>query len=429
MNKLIYIIVAVAVLLTPFSDSPLRNTFLGFLGSSISFIPIVLSIFLIFLQFLFNKKRLNNYLLFGFAWIILISVYGLIIYGNKFWNINLLDKGFRLIILFLLFLAPLVFSLNKKIIRFGFIYGFMILILGLFWIDVFNNQYFLHSLPNGNMRPRSFTLESSNLSIVLLSFSTVLIDQINKIKYKIVFGIATLLILIYSNSKGGLAILIGGFVTLFLFQIFHTLIRKKFSKLLIYLSPILFVFCIGLIFLTQRVVDELTSDINNYSSTATRSVLTLSSILVAIQHPLGVGMTGFLPALVNNIPSSINFLNKYSPTQLNFSEVNTYVDDRSDQNISTKSFLLDGLVYFGLPFPIFYLYGSILLLNKLFKKRLWVLFIGSASLILGLITFSSGLGLYIISFAINRAISRASNRNLKPHVVKVNLPHGLELTQ
>ncbi len=430
MNKLSYNLTALAILLTPFSDFPLRNTFLGFLGSSVSFIPLFLLIILHILRFSFNKKSLKWYFMPLFIFSTLDFLYGLIIYGLNFWNINLLDKGFRLSILILLFLIPLELRLDDKIIDFAFFSGLFILIGGVFWIDFLNHQNFLHASINANMRPRSFTLESSNFSIVLIALSTVVIDKVKKFTLKTSLIILSISVLIYSGSKGGLGVLVQGFVLLFLFQSFYFLTRNRLSKIIIYLSPILLLTCFGLISLTQRVLDSLARDVLEYSSTATRATLTLSTLYTVIQNPLGVGTTGFLPALVQNITPSIDLLKRYSPFQLNFDEVQSYVGNQSDQNISTKSFFLDGALYFGLPFIITYFYLSIFILNKLFKMRLWVLFVGSASLLLGLITFSGGLGLYAISFAIGWAIYRTKNINSEKQMTEEILTYkGLGLTK
>jgi len=401
------VLIGLALLLTPFSDFPIQNTPLGFLGASPSFIPLALLICIFAVGFLFNKNFLPISVLLAILWTGVVGAYGLLVYGTNFLDENLLDKGIRLTVLLLLFLLPFVLTYERKVLRYAGLGAMSILLGGVIWIDMLGDTMFLHGSPNSNMRPRSFTLESSHLSMVVIALTTLTISTLARPIFQIVVGLAGFAVLVYSGSKGGLAVLIAGCALLVIFYFFYALFSGRLSRWIRYTVPLFLLGGFALGYLSHRVVDSLANDLEQYTSSATRVTLGLSSLWVLSQHPLGVGTTGYLPALVENIPIAIRTLEVYSPIKLNFDEIQGYITAQSDKEISTKSFFFDGIIYFGLPFALTFVVATFWLLKSLFSRREWVLFVGSASLILGLMVFSGGLGLYAISFALAWAKARA----------------------
>lgn len=397
-----------AFIALPFTDSPLSTTPLGFLGASPSFIPLGLLICLYSLGFMLNRLCLPLTVLLAVLWAGAIGVYGLWVYGSSAVGENLVDKGLRLAVLLALFFMPFALMLRHRAMRYGSLGALLILLGGVVWVDVLGNTMFLHGSPNGNMRPRGFTLESSHLSMIVIALTTLSISTLRRPVLQLAVGAIGLAVLVYSGSKGGVAVLIAGCALLAVFYLTYAFFFGRISRWIGYMLPFVAIAGFGLSALSQQVVEGIVGDLEQFTSSATRVTLVFSSLRVVSQHPLGVGTTGYLPALVENIPPAIRTLEVYSPIKLNFEEVEAYTASQSDQDISTKSFFFDGLIYFGIPFGLAFTVGSLWLLMNLFRRREWVLFVGSAALILGLVVFSGGLGLYAISFALAWAKTRAT---------------------
>jgi hypothetical protein len=410
-------LILAAIALTPFSDFPLQETALGFLGASPSFIPLGLLLSGMLVGAIFKTIRLT--VVIAILWVALVSIYGLLYFGFQYGNENLLDKGVRLIVLLALFLSPFALNLDKKVVQMGSTMALMALFIGLFWVDVLGNSMFLHSTPNENMRPRSFTLESSHFAMTLIALLTLSLSTLDNRYLKLLLSMLGLGALLYSGSKGGVAILVVSLAILIGFHVFRLVsVNAKFKIKRIPAALIgIAAISIGLMFLFGRVVDGLLLDMDYYTSTATRVTLVLSSLYVFYQHPLGVGTTGYLPALIHGISSSIETLSTQFATSLNFSEVEGYVGAESDKYISTKVFFFDGLIWFGLPFVLLYLLFSFWLLVGLFKKGDAVLFIGTSALLIGLATFSGGLGLYAVTFALSWARTQVCGLKTTPFAV------------
>lgn len=415
MKRIMSFFIATTIALSPLSDTPLQLTALGFLGASVAFIPLLVAVLLALLFFLTMRRSVSVWLVPIAVWMILVSLYGLGVFDDRFAGETILSKGVRLFVLFGLFIAPIFLPLNHPWVKTGFFLGFFVALLGIIWGDVLAYDTWFHANPNINMRPRGFALESSHLSMVVLALGTVIVSLARQPMVKLGLGTLTISVLVYSGSKGGLAVLLAACVVLALFYSIKTIVYGRLAKTFIYALLFLPIITLGFVKSSQGLAQTLLAEAQSFTSSATRVTLVTSSLSVATQHPLGVGFTGYLPALVGTIPGSVKRIQQLSPLPLNFDEVRGYTTARTDQNISTKSFFFDGLIYFGFPFALVYFYTSSWLLWKLLLRREWTLFIGTAALLLGLIIFSGGLGLYTISFALGWA--RMTVKTPLPRVV------------
>lgn len=390
------VLIFLALVLSPLSDFPLQESPLGFLGASPSFLFISLAVIIHLL-----RKGISRLWMVFFLWLTIMSVYGIAVYGFHYRE-NLVDKGVRLTILLALFLAPFLLFHRSEILRYGSIGAFLILIFGILWNDLLGKEMFLHGNPNENMRPRGFALESSHLVMTTIALTAILASTISHHTLRIFVFFAGLLLVFFTESKGGILVIFFSTLLWYLFLLLSFMRRKVINVKQVFLLSVLLVL---LVLPTSRLKDALLLDIQDYTSLATRTTLFFSSLLNLASHPLGVGTTGYLPALVENIPVALEVVSEAGLT--NLEEVTGYYYSDNDKNISSKSFFFDGVVLMGLPFVIIYTWFSLLLLKRLSAQGDWILFICTSSLILGLVFFSSGLGLYAVSFALAWAWQRS----------------------
>ncbi|MCC5464130.1 hypothetical protein [Pelosinus baikalensis] len=389
MKEIKLLCVFLFILLVPFQDTSLQQYF-GFLGASPSFFPISVLIFLSIIEGLINYRniKIKKVNLVIFLYVVLISSFYLIIFGTESHGENLIIKAFKIAILTVLFLYPIFYiNYDHKWVRISIKIAFLISVIGVILNDYIDTSLMFHYHENLNMRPRGFSLESSWLSSVIVTLG-LLVSSYSKSKIrKIIYIFIMLSGLAYSASKGGIiAMLLAGFCISF-FYLRGFWLKVTFTLMMIIASVYLYGF-LDIIFLV---------DINEYTSTATRSGLAITSLFMILSNPFGVGFTGFLPAINVYIPQAIEFIQYNLNISLNFSELSSYVAVDSAQNISAKSFLLEYSCYFGLPFLIIFLRFHNLLIEKMKGSNNMYILMALIYTLIGLSTYLGGVGLYNVS--------------------------------
>ena len=276
------------------------------------------------------------------------------------------------------------------------IMAYLLTCIGVLVIDVFGNEMFIHHTVNLQRRPRGFSLESSQLSLSLLSLGSLAIHVAKKKYVRFTFIAFLIILLLFSGSKGG--IVIGGYVVgLVSWWRSKTLSRENSSLKLIIQFLLVGILVGGWYIFSSGITQMYSSDLREYTSIATRSTLFITVILVMFRYPLGVGFSGYLPAIVNTIPDAIRYLANNLPIPLNFEEVQGYVWALSDQNITTKVFLGDGVVWFGIPFVYIFIKFAFKIIMGLRETRNWFLLFGAVAVFLALSTYAIGIGVYSVS--------------------------------
>jgi hypothetical protein len=386
------------ILLIPFQDSALQGTTLGFLGATPAFLPLIIIIAIVIIEtFIKRKLKINNRQLlistFIGCYVLLITSIYLLVFGIQSHGTNLVIKSINLLILTILFLFP-IFCIDYKntySLRLCIFIAFFITVSGVFFFDVLNlgsDNSIVHYHINSNMRPRGFTLESSWLSAMIITLSLLSAHFSNTNSKKMFFITIMLATLLFSGSKGGIIIL----MTLFyLMLLFHSRFNFLIKLLILILGSVI----LYLVF--DFFSDIFVMQITEYTSIVTRLGLAITSIIILAHNPLGVGFSGFLPAIDKFAPIAINYLNQIINLDLNFNEINSYVGASVAADISTKTFLLDYSIFFGVPFLICFFIFNYKLLVKLKEQKKICLFMAVAYCCIALCTYINGLGFYNIS--------------------------------
>lgn len=338
------------IILIPFQDSGLQGLPIAFLGGSPSFIPGALLILLVFTEWLVGRTgyRFNRSLIYIIGYIVVVNALYLILFGTESHGTNLIVKSFNLTVLTGLLILPIFFFPYDsprlgKYIKTAFIISLAGVLLGdLLKLDFFVNSPFLHFNENLSMRPRGFALESSTLSAQISTLGILAIYFTKRIVTKMAILSVTVTMLIYSTSRGGLAVALIAGIAMALIGGLSGWKRVGFA------AGIILAVVLSLNFF-QR---SFAKDLAVLTSTATRSGMMLSAINAVAHNPLGVGYAGFLPAVDRYTPGAIDFLDRWSGENLNFTELESYIKAGTDDKITAKTFLFDNLFYFGVSFLV-----------------------------------------------------------------------------
>ncbi|MCX6830196.1 MAG: hypothetical protein NT002_13100 [candidate division Zixibacteria bacterium] len=385
------------IALIPFQDTSLQNLPIGFLGAAPSFIPISLLLLIIFVEWMTNGQglQLSRSLVYIVGYIFIITVVYLVLFGTRSHGTSLIFKSFNLSILTGLMVLP-IFFLDYDSHRLPqYIYAaFLIAVAGVVLIDLLGweslgSGSFFHFHENRNMRPRGFSLESSTLSATIITLGLLSAHYARTWMAKAIFLLGVLLITFYSDSKGGMIIIL---LTAAIVSLSAAGMKTRFKILFIGIIIIAAFFSITM--LETRLV----SDIDLYTSTSTRTGLMATSVVTMFYNPLGVGFSGFLPAINKYAPLAVDYLSRAAGGTFNFTELLSYVGADSDINISTKTFFFDNLLYFGLPFLVIFILFHRKLLVFLRKDNSLYLYAAVLFSLVALTTYVGGVGIY--SFAL-----------------------------
>lgn len=397
------------IVLIPFGDSSLQNSPLGFLGASLGFIPLILSVFLIFINILLKKRFIaNKYIIFSIGYIILVTAINFLFLQIESHGVNIVSKSINMFVLTVFFMIPLLILdyRDKNTIRNALMFSYLLVLLGLLLVDIlnisfFNHPSFFHSNVNAQMRPRSFSYESSVVGAMIVTIGFCLLHYIkDSFLLRAAILLSIIISLIYINSKGSIIVLAFASVLAILLNRKTNLIKKIAIGFIASL--------IGYLGVINIALPAIIVDINNYTSFASRSTLNISAILIFLHNPFGVGFGGLLQNLNTYIPEAAFILDNITGLNLNYNEVLAYVNASSDDAITIKSFFFSYLAYFGLPFML----AFFLLVFKITKKikehfYLSIAFIFS---VVALLTFSDAVGMYHFSLVFGIALSNIKNR-------------------
>lgn len=410
------VLLALAIVLSPFTDLRLQVTSLQILGSSIAFVPVFFILLLELAEIIISYKKISWNYIWILYYVILISIVGSIISVNggfSFLGENVFIKGMKQALLLILFLVPISQQYKGRIVRVSFLIAFTIAILGIIVSDIVGMGGLFHYTENIQLRPRGFTRESSHLSIVILSLGVSSAYYSRKRSVKILIFILMAASILYSQSKGGI-LLSAGMALVVTMGFFISKPANNFGVVLVR-----WMILIGVLTVASIVgLDSISILLNNYSSSTsftTRSTLLVAVGLILLRYPFGVGFTGYLPALVQSIRDAILILKELDIALISrFGEVLTYVTSESDKFISTKTLFLDFAVWFGFPGIIVISAFAIRSVNRLVYSRNWILLYGALVIVAGLMTYISGIGLYSIAalLGVIRTIGNSDAQNI-----------------
>lgn len=349
-----YIIYFILVFSSIFQDFFLIN-YIGEFGRSITAI-IVIPIFIIYTVILRRKIVVNKNLK---LLIILTTYLGLIniIYLSKYLiidvgNINILDenisvqtiKGFLYFFNITIFML-LVYNLQRRITKkqifkpfvFTFYFLFIILIIELFSMP--NAWPLLHNrFPY--YRVRLTTSESSWTSSIIIIYFVMsyyyykYIVQ-NKIMKKCCILIFTIFLLT-STSKG---LMINLLLSMFIIIIIDGNLKMKITSTCL--------LCIILPLIIPVIDESIMRDITNYTSIVTRLYSIFVGVIYTLLNPFGTGNALYLLKYPKMLEKNIYIFNNID-FKFNLSEIYSFINSSTSQNISAKSAFIQYGLYWGI---------------------------------------------------------------------------------
>lgn len=384
------------IILLPFQNTIFGLSPLGFLGKSPSFVFIFFMYLFSLIKFFTLDGKVDRFKFFIVFYFVVFNVFSLFVFFDGFvYGRSLLGKGVNLLILHILFLFPIFIfvSFRDQLYRYVFFASIAICLLGVILGDFFHLSIietgFFHISERPSLRPRGFSYEPSMLSVTIfpLLFSALCLNNKSR-RFSIFHMLLLFFVSILTSSKGAMATLLISFFVVYFFS------KKCFS--INGFLVIIFIFLVSS-FVASFLVRYMVLDVDTSTSVATRITCVFISIFSLLKYPLGVGYFGFLFSFQENIRPAIDFISSVSPFNLNFSEVSGYINATTDSAIGTKSFFFNNVIFFGWPFVFAFFYYVIIVVKKCREYKRTDLELSFLFVVVSLVTFVEGIGLYPIS--------------------------------
>lgn len=315
---------------------------LGYLGSSPGSILLLIALpFSILSTSMNTTARIFAFL---FIWGILMSVVYLIILG---FNQLFFDKFINTMILISLWVSPifLIDSVEKDILVKGVITGLVILLAGYLLSDILQAvpawaQAMLFGNDTGvylDSRARAFMTETSHFSGLFGRYAICLILLLEVGRQfsagRLFTGLAAIGAVLFVIEGKGAAIAL-------IFAMGAAALNRKSLPYLLLIIPL------GVLIGSAQ-FEALGIDIEKFTSTSTRSVMTAAGLLSLTSNPFGFGYYGFYHSISEFGAAAADVAAGFG---MNLTEVDNIIYNL--ENVSSKSTLMDFLIIFGLPFLI-----------------------------------------------------------------------------
>lgn len=387
------------IILSPFQDTFLGGSPLGYLGLSPAFIFVAVLLFISLLNYLKQKPVSINPLVFLLLfYIVVVNYYGFLLHGGEtHYGEKLVVKGIKLTMLYLLFFFP--FFINFEFIekhetkvKAALFISIFILAAGYVFGDIFRSVIvenpIFHFNERPSSRPRGFSFEPSMFSMTALSLLvSIIVFRRHSSDLKISHFFTLCVVAVLTTSKGALVCVVVSFI-------FAVLCNKKYKGILLY-SYIFFSLILAVpvgIYLFGQVV----ADIEESTSVATRMIVAFTAICSTFESPLGYGYAGYLKGFKEGFEISYGIINSIFGGVLNLFEVDSYLTAKTDRAIGTKSFFFNNIIVYGIPFMLFFVYTFFASVKACLKYDRLDLVFAITMLYCMLFLYSDGIGFYSI---------------------------------
>lgn len=413
-----------AVALTPFQDTILGTSPLGFVGANLSSLPILLCAVIGMIRW-FREERYNVSAS-AVAWTAYAAVLSIVyvaIWGPESHGFSVVYKTLSMGLtcflcaysIFYVDVAPTDGLRRSVHLAFALmIVGVLVCDLGVAGTRSFANSALFHiTADQGGGRWRSFSAEPSMFSATVISLGLVGAHLSKTRVSRWAMLLATLALLIVSQSKGALVVIaLSGLIILFMNR--PTILRAigYIAASLVVAVPMAF-----LVWHNLTVVDLAQST----TTFATRASMAVWSAIVLAHNPFGVGFSGLYQAITIYLPGAIDWVRQVSPIPLNFGEVAQYVNG-TDVPLDAKCFLLEYTVNLGLPFLVSYIVFWKRVSSALKATKQDVLLVATVFLLVSFATYVNALALYPAYFALAFAYREYRLWKLGPSVEASTYP-------
>ena len=385
----------------PFQDTLLQRTPLRNLGASLSIFPLA---FLFALWLLERAASLNARVSRASAaavlYALVLTASYLLLWGGSFQDTSLVVKSFNLAVIVGLYLFG-VFGVQyapSRWLRAGAMLGFALTLAASLLGPALDGNGLIHSTVNMDARPRGFATESSTFSVQAVISGLLAVYFARRRGTRALFAAITVGLLLYSGSKGGL-------ISLLVCAAMYGAARAGLSLGRLLLGAAVLIPATWFIsaIISQGFENDL---ISNGSSVATRATMALFTGLCVLHNPLGVGFSGFYPAMARYLPDAMSTANSFFNFPLVFAEVSNY--QYTMENADCKTLFLNWSVYFGLPFAAAFALFFSKLVRRLYRRGEQTLLIGVLFAAVALTTYYSSMNAYSIPVLLGVCLTRTS---------------------
>lgn len=265
----------------------------------------------------------------------------------------LIDRGSRFVLIVIPTFTVFLFTMRQsmKTINKGCLIVFFIVLISylinLLLPSVVNTPSFIqHNAAFSPHRMRGFTLEASTFAFQFV-LACLLFARIKNVRPIYCFICVSFLTFI-TTSKGGVLSFILAFLLAYIICLFRVSSTVKYVSTAL-LLPLM------LLASQDTIAAMFASDIEKYTSVATRSTISLTAIVSLFHYPIGAGFFGFLPSIYNCGPIAMEILDYFFPNTFNYSEVVKYFVVGQVKGVGTKTFFMDWLIVGGMVFLYFYI--------------------------------------------------------------------------
>ena len=211
-------------------------------------------------------------------------------------------------------------------------------------------------------RPRFLTIEASWTTLLIIVYGGLTVHYFTRIRRShiaLAATVASLAFMIFTTTSKSLLIMVAGAVLVSM-----VLMCRRDARWVLVIAAIVFAAAFNP-FVFDRLQELFAADIENYTSTATRTLTNAASLAYSLIFPVGTGNSlylHFFPEMLQRMSEAFSGLG----IQFNLTEVNDYITASDDFGMSAKSAILQYGMYWGIV-------GTVLLARAIYKssKACW----------------------------------------------------------
>lgn len=394
------------IALSPIQDFFLQGTTLRGLGASPSIFPLAAMAIVTLSNWLMaGNFKADRTLLTCLGYVLVTAIYGFAFFGLSSHGESLIWKGSTVFVslsVVVLAIRNVEYKINT-VTRVAIYAAFCLVVLGFcfssanpFGFPQLLENPILHFTPAPDLRPRGLASEPSEFSITAVVFGLLSAHVAHSRFSKLILVFVTVGLLVASGSKGGI-------FTLFICGIMVSVI-KWHSKWYQVAALALLLFPLGavVIWMLPNLFPE--DSFAVAASVPTRLSMLFCALRTIEHHPFGVGLSGFLPAVATYLPGAIDTTQSMFPIPLNFSEVTAYMT--SADMVSTKTFVFDQMMRFGVPFGVFFFVFVNRIIKGLVARKQILMTVAVMASTIAITTYIPGTGAFPIPIVFGMAFNQ-----------------------
>ena len=395
-----YFLYSILIILTIYSDSPLQHQ-LNYFGRT--FIPVIA--YPLYIIMTINKSLPKGDIFFDkygkLLWYTIgISIFALLVcwiggFGMNHLGEFLPAKMIKMIFIYfsywiyLKLLINLSAHLSFKQVCIPFFYG-LVLITIIAYIEYYIGEFIFNPIHFGDAsfmewdynRVRLLCSESSFTVPLIEIFLGVSLYYSHFISKSFFFKIITYLcgfLLLYTT--GSKTLLIAIFIAVF--YSFYVTSKGHFNaSRIISIIIILFIAYMYFIYIMPTLQNKLSYDMNESTSTVTRTYTVIMGYFVGIVSVVGTGFQSYLVFYPQLLKDFLGLIDLYMPNA-NLSEIISYINSTNGQNISAKSFFAQTSMFWGICGTIYFIKSYLKVYQSLqFEKNIEKIILGSVTFVI-----------------------------------------------